>query len=74
MDKTPNNVFRVDCDDVNTSYDPPKGHTYFRYSSRRGTPGQVFRHIFECMRSGRVFPEDEHRRSTIIRKPAPRRR
>jgi esterase/lipase superfamily enzyme len=74
MDKTPNNVFRVDCDDVNTSYDPPKGHTYFRYGSRRGTPGQVFRHIFECMRSGRVFPEDEHRRSTIIRKPARRRR
>ncbi len=67
MERTPRNVFRVDCDDVNTLYDKPKGHSYFGYGSRKGTPGKVFDHIFECVKSGRVFPEDEHRRSTIIK-------
>jgi hypothetical protein len=73
MLRTPSNVYRVDCDDINTAYDPPKGHSYFRSGRRRGTPGIVFRHIFECMRSGRVFPEDEYRRSTILRQPRRRR-
>jgi esterase/lipase superfamily enzyme len=69
MTRTPANVFRVDCDDINTAYDPPKGHSYFRYGLRKGTAGLVFKHLFECIRSGRVFPEDEHRRSTILRQP-----
>ena len=67
MDRTPRNVYRVDCDDVNNLYDLPKGHTYFRYGTRKGTAGEVFNHIFSCLISGRVFPEDEERRSTIIR-------
>lgn len=29
IDKTPKNVYSVDCDDVNNSYDLPKGHSYF---------------------------------------------
>jgi hypothetical protein len=56
----------VDCDDVNTRYDTPKGHSYFR-SDDQGKPGVVFQHLFECLRSGRVFPQDEARRSTILR-------
>ena len=67
MDKTPRNVYRVDCDDVNNLYDRPKGHTYFRYGTRKGSAGKVFDHIFACLEAGRVFPEDEHRRSSIIR-------
>ena len=67
IDKTPRNVYRVDCDDVNYVYDKPKGHTYFRSGTTKGTPGEVFNHIFACLVSGRVFPEDEHRRSSIIR-------
>lgn len=67
MDETPRNVYRVDCDDVNITYDRPKGHSYFRSGPRKGTPGKVFEHIFSCILSGRVFPEDEERRSTIIR-------
>ena len=35
MNKVPKNVYSVDCDDVNTIYDKPKGHSYFR--SNRGT-------------------------------------
>lgn len=67
MQKTPRNVYRVDCDDVNNVYDL-KGHTYFRSGKRKGRPGKVFNHIFKCLELGRVFPEDEHQRSTIIRK------
>lgn len=67
IDKTPKNVYSVDCDDVNNSYDMPKGHSYFRSGKRRGTPGKVFNHIFECLEVGHVYPEDEFRRSSIIR-------
>jgi esterase/lipase superfamily enzyme len=65
MDLTPNNVYVVDCDDVNNVYDL-KGHSYFRSGREKGKPGLVFDHIFGCIDSGRVFPEDEKRRSTII--------
>jgi esterase/lipase superfamily enzyme len=74
MDKTPRNVYRVDCDDVNNLYDRPKGHSYFRSGTRKGTPGEVFNHIFSCLVTGRVYPEDEDRRSSIIRQKPTRRR
>lgn len=67
MDKTPKNVYSVDCDDVNNIYDHPKGHSYFRSGNKRGSAGEVFNHIFDCLISGRVFPQDEYRRSTIIK-------
>jgi len=67
MSRTPANVYTVDCDDVNNLYDYPKGHSYFRSSEAFGQPGKVFDHIFATLLSGRVFPEDEFRRSTIIR-------
>ena len=67
MDRTPRNVYRVDCDDVNNRYDLPKGHSYFRSGTRKGSPGEVFNHIFSCLLLGRVFPDDEERRASIIR-------
>ena len=66
MDLTPKNVYVVDCDDVNNLYDL-KGHSYFRSGRVPGQPGRVFEHIWACLREGRVFPDDEFRRSTIIR-------
>lgn len=66
LDLTPKNVYAVDCDDVNTLYDPPKGHSYFRSGTKKGEPGVVFDHIFSCMVSGRVFPHDEFRKSAIL--------
>ena len=66
MDLTPKNVYAVECDDVNNVYDHPKGHSYFRSGEKKGKPGLVFDHIFETLCSGRVFPEDEFRRTTII--------
>jgi esterase/lipase superfamily enzyme len=66
MDLTPKNVYIVDCDEVNNAYDL-KGHSYFRSGRTPGQPGVVFNHIFECLRTGRVFPEDAERRSTVLR-------
>ncbi|MEA3545360.1 MAG: hypothetical protein U9R69_09110, partial [Thermodesulfobacteriota bacterium] len=66
MDKTPRNVYRVDCDDVNNRYDKPKGHSYFRSGTTPGVAGEVFNHIFACLISGRVYPDDEYRRSSIV--------
>lgn len=67
LDLAPANVYVVDCDDVNNVYDNPKGHSYFRSGRIKGVPGLVFDHIFSCLESGRVFPEDELRRRTIIK-------
>ncbi|NDY71243.1 hypothetical protein DO021_06750 [Desulfobacter hydrogenophilus] len=67
MQMTPANVYSVDCDDVNNAYDKPKGHSYFRSGRKSGQPGLVFDHIFDTLQSGRVFPEDEFRRTTIIK-------
>lgn len=67
MSRGARNVFAVDCDDVNTRYDYPKGHSYFRSGEVFGEPGVVFLHLFAALRSGRVFPEDETRRMTILR-------
>ncbi|WP_300273013.1 alpha/beta hydrolase [Halomonas sp.] len=67
MSRVGRNVFAVDCDDVNTRYDFPKGHSYFRSGTTFGEPGVVFRHLFTALESGRVFPEDETRRMTILR-------
>jgi hypothetical protein len=68
MELTPRNVYSVDCDDINTLYDFPKGHSYFRSGETRGKAGLVFDHIFSTILSGRVFPEDEYRRTIIIKK------
>jgi len=70
MDLTPKNVYAIDCDEVNTLYDPPKGHSYFRSGKKKGTPGVVFDHIFATLLSGRVFPSDEFRKSSILELPA----
>lgn len=67
MELTPKNLYVVDCDDINNAYDNPKGHSYFRSGRVKGQPGVVFEHIYGCLKTGRVFPEDEARRSTIMR-------
>lgn len=56
MTKVPKNVFAVDCDEVNSKYDFPKGHSYFLDNGERGAkrkPGKVFEHIWATMTTGR---------------------
>ncbi len=61
-------VYAVDCDDVNTAYDMPKGHSYFRSGPKKGEPGKVFEHIWGTLMTGRVYPNDNSfRRTSIIR-------
>jgi len=64
---TPKNVYSVDCDDINTIYDFPSGHGYFLDGTLKGTPGLVFNHIANTIDVGRVFPDEESRRSIILK-------
>jgi esterase/lipase superfamily enzyme len=66
MELTPKNVYAIDCDDVNTVYDNPKGHSYFRSGKKKGEPGVVFDHIWQTIMTGRVFPNDETRKLAIL--------
>lgn len=67
-DKTPKNVYAIDCDDINAKYDMPLGHSYFLDKSKPGSAGKVFEHIYDCMKTGRVFPDDVTRRLAILDK------
>lgn len=69
FDVVPANVFAVDCDDVNNTYDAPKGHSYFRSNGTAGQPGLVFEHIFSALETGRVFPGNPTQRQAIIEAP-----
>lgn len=61
MEVTPKNVYVVDCDDVNNIYDAPTGRSYFMSGREKGKSGLVFERKYACLKTGRVFPEDELR-------------
>ncbi len=65
MDRVHKNVYAVDCDDFNNSYDFPMGHAYF-LGDKKEKPGIVFLHMLECLKEGRVF-SDENRRTEILK-------
>ncbi len=54
MTKLPRNVYALDCDDFNSLYDDPLGHTYFLDDPRTGEPGLLLQHAWHCMQTGRV--------------------
>jgi hypothetical protein len=66
MDLVANNVYAIDCDDFNNSYDTPTGHSYF-LGDGDGNPGKVFQHMLHAMKTGRV-KVDEGTHATILRK------
>lgn len=53
LENAPKNVYAVDCDDFNNTYDKPKGHSYF-LDDGHGSPGKVFKHIYNALKTGRV--------------------
>ena len=65
MRKVPRNVYAVDCDEVNTRYDSPKGHAYF-LDDGDGNPGKVFEHLLGVIERGRVFPDDREQREDVL--------
>ena len=60
MENAPNNIYAVDCDDFNNTYDYPKGHSYF-LNDKKGNPGKVFEHMYQSLKTGRVNANDQRR-------------
>jgi esterase/lipase superfamily enzyme len=69
MDMVNKNVYALDCDDVNTEYDPPLGHGYFA-SDPSDNPGLVFDHIWHCIKTGRVPMQPPDAQTMVILLPA----
>lgn len=66
MNRVHSNVFALDCDGVNSDYDPRYGHTYFRSGEEPGEPGIVFDHIFKTLLTGRVEQQVEERNTFLL--------
>jgi esterase/lipase superfamily enzyme len=66
IDRTPRNVFAIDCADFNNEYDAPFGHGYFAKAAD-GSPGLVFDHMWECIQTGRVPLERRGDRTQVLR-------
>lgn len=54
LEKVAKNVYVVDCDNFNNTYDPPLGHTYFMTKHESPEFGLAFEHIWQCLETGRV--------------------
>ena len=65
MSKVPANVYAIDCDDYNTKYDTPKGHSYF-LDDDGGKAGVVFNDIYRAVFAGRVWGDDENQRTFVL--------
>lgn len=59
----PKNVYEVDCDDFNNTFDNPKGHSYF--FARKGVTSPALLHMLGAMDGGRV--EHTERRCILAR-------
>jgi esterase/lipase superfamily enzyme len=69
LEKVSENVYAIDCDNINNTYDNPKGHSYFLDDGVTGNAGKVFDHIAETILTGRVGGSDAHKaRKQIIHK------
>ena len=69
MSKVAKNVYAVDCDDFNNSFDPPLGHSYF-LSDRAGKTSPVFTHLMDALATGRV-EADSVSRTKVLQIPRP---
>lgn len=67
MDLVPGNVYAIDCDDLNTQYDAPKGHSYFTFDASGKMPGKVFEHIAQSVQTGRVQVADPQQRRHVLK-------
>ena len=63
--KVNSNVYSIDCDNYNTQYDSPKGHSYF-LNDENGMPGKVFEHIYDSIKHGRIDIDDRKFRLKIL--------
>ncbi len=67
LENAPKNVYAVDCDDFNNTYDYPKGHSYF-LDDGNGNPGEVFKHLYKALKTGRIDVGGNLHRRLILEK------
>ncbi|MEM7031425.1 MAG: alpha/beta hydrolase [Chloroflexota bacterium] len=71
MNKVPQNVYAIDCDEVADVHDPSGlGHSYFLYDeggAKGKKPGAVFEHMFEAIKTGRVPVEASGDKTLILK-------
>ena len=60
MNNTCSNVYAIDCDEVNSIYDPPLGHSYF-LCDNHGQAGKIFKHMLKSLTNGRVTCDEQRR-------------
>ncbi|GAW87843.1 conserved hypothetical protein [Bathymodiolus platifrons methanotrophic gill symbiont] len=63
--KIPKNIYEVDCDSFNNTFDTPAGHTYFMYGPNQ-TVSPLIKHMVDALKDGRVAPPGRHHR---LKKP-----
>jgi esterase/lipase superfamily enzyme len=61
LDRVPENVYAVDCDDFNNSCDPPLGHGY-HVDCADGRPSPALLHMIRVLTTGRVEPDVRRQR------------
>ncbi|MEO5337737.1 MAG: alpha/beta hydrolase [Magnetospirillum sp. WYHS-4] len=71
MERVGRNVFAVDCDDINSFYDTPKGHAYFLHAGGGVEPGAAFKHMFHALATGRVDADPTTRMRVLSRNYEP---
>lgn len=65
MNKVQSNVYAIDCDNFNNTYDRPKGHSYF-LDDGSDSMGLVFEHLYNTISTGRVQVNDDINRKHIL--------
>jgi len=65
MDRVQTNVYAIDCDNFNNDYDFPQGHAYFMQDDK-GNAGDVFNHMFNTIKTGRVKVDNLVERKHIL--------
>ncbi|MFQ5715618.1 MAG: alpha/beta hydrolase [Nitrospinales bacterium] len=66
MSRVAKNVYAIDCDNFNNTYDSPTGHAYF-LTAPGNRPGAVFKHMFHALKTGRV-DADPQTRALILKR------
>lgn len=56
LNNVQSNVYEVDCDNFNNTFDKPKGHSYFL--DKKGTTSPALKHMLDAMDGGRVKPKE----------------
>ena len=57
LSAVPKNVYEVDCDNFNNTFDKPVGHAYFLDGPKKKV-SPVLKHMVQAIKKGRVIPNE----------------